>query len=622
MSMTGLLIILSITIVLFIWGKFPPDVVALMSMLALYLMGILDLPETLSGFSNPTVIMIAALFIIGEGLSRTGWTALAGRKFVEWAEKSVSKLLVIVTLGSGLLSGFVSNTGTVAALLPVTVSAAWSAGTLPSKLLMPVAFGSNTGGLLTLTGTPPNIIVSNTLAENGMEAFSFFEFALIGLPLLLITILYFRYVGHRLLPSRKTENRPINIDSEMHKWIGHYSIGDNMYRLRIRSMSPLIDTKIEDWKFEEKYNVSIMRLRRRHPDHLRRRHPRIMNGNLSYVEFPTPQTEMRYHDIITVKGEDEAVDKLILEFHLGVIPVAYEEQELKKELITQEVGMAELIITPTSFFVGRTVPLGQYLDKAGVQLLGASRDGKPLTEKNIKIEAGDGFIIRGAWENIESLKSVYDNIVISGSPEAMSKNVDVLSPRSYVALGTLILMILLLVFELLPGSIAALVCAGIMMLTGCVPISKAYKGISWTSVVMIAAMIPMGVALQKTGAAEMASTSLVEALGNFHPVALLGGIFLLTTILSQTINNSATAVLMAPIAYMAAISLGVSPKPFMIAVAISASTAFLTPVGTTTNAMIITAGGYKFLDYVKVGAPLLLLFFFVTLFLVPLFWPF
>lgn len=282
--MTGLLIVLGVTIVLFIWGKFPPDVVALMSMLSLYLMGILDLPETLSGFSNPTVIMIAALFIIGEGLSRTGWTALAGRKFVTWAKKSVSKLLVIVTMGSGLLSGFVSNTGTVAALLPVTVSAAWRAGTLPSKLLMPAAFGSNTGGLLTLTGTPPNIIVNNTLAENGMVGFSFFEFALIGLPLLLINILYFRYVGHRLLPSRKTENRPINIDSEMHKWIGHYSIGDNMYRLRIRSMSPLIDTKIGDWKFEEKYNVSIMRLRRRHPR---------VNGTLPFVEFPTPETHCR-----------------------------------------------------------------------------------------------------------------------------------------------------------------------------------------------------------------------------------------------------------------------------------------------------------------------------------------
>ncbi|MEH6779873.1 SLC13 family permease, partial [Maribacter arcticus] len=284
--MLEVLMILSITIILFIWGKFPPDVVALMSMLALFLFGILDLNETLSGFSNPTVIMIAALFIIGEGLSRTGWTALAGRKFVFWARNSFSKLLVIVTLGSGLLSGFVSNTGTVAALLPVTVSAAWNAGTLPSKLLMPIAFGSNTGGLLTLTGTPPNIIASNALVEAGMEGFSFFEFGLIGLPLMIITILYFKYIGHRLLPSNKGAERPMNLDTEMHKWIEDYSIGDNLYRFRIRSMSPLINTKIGDWNFEVNHKVNIMRLRRRHPSPIK--------GIPPFVEFPTPDTEMRY----------------------------------------------------------------------------------------------------------------------------------------------------------------------------------------------------------------------------------------------------------------------------------------------------------------------------------------
>ncbi|MEM6866701.1 MAG: SLC13 family permease, partial [Bacteroidota bacterium] len=194
--------------------------------------------------------------------------------------------------------------------------------------------------------------------------------------------------------------------------------------------------------------------------------------------------------------------------------------------------------------------------------------------------------------------------------------------RSYIALGTLILMVLLLVLKILPGAIAALICAGIMMLTGCVPISKAYKGISWTSVVMIAAMIPMGLALQKTGLAQIAATSLVNSLGKIGPIALLAGIFLLTTAFSQTINNSATAVLMAPIAIMASSTLGVSPKPFMIGVAVSASTAFLTPVGTTTNAMVMTAGGYRFMDYLKVGAPLLLLFFIATLCIVPWIWNF
>ncbi len=612
--MVTLLTILSITILLFIWGKFPPDVVALISMIALFLSGILTVEEALSGFSNATVIMIAALFIIGEGLSRTGWTALAGQRFVSWAGKSIPKLLVIVTLGASVLSGFVSNTGTVAALLPVTVSAAWSAGTLPSKLLMPVAFGSNTGGLLTLTGTPPNIIASNALVERGLEGFSFFEFALIGIPLLIITILYFRYVGYRLLPAHTTEERPADIDVEMHKWIANYSIGDNLYRLRIRSMSPFINTKIGDWNFEEEHQVSVMRLKRRHPSPLKQRVP-------LFVELPDPDTEMRYHDIITVKGAPEDVDKLVLKFALGVIPNPAEMDHLKNELINQEVGMAEMFIAPSSVFVGRVINLGYYLKQTGVQLLAASRDNRPLTGK-IKIEAGDAFVIRGTWENIETLKSLYENVVISGSPEAMSKNVASLNIRSYIAMGTLILMILLLVFKVLPGAMAALICAGIMMLTRCVPISKAYKGISWTSVVMIAAMIPMGLALQKTGAAQMAADGLVSALGSVHPTALLAGIFLLTTGFSQTINNSATAVLMAPIAFIAANSLGVSPKPYLITVAISASTAFLTPVGTTTNAMVLTAGGYSFLDYVKVGGPLLFLFFIITIFLVPLIWTF
>ncbi|MDT0605748.1 SLC13 family permease [Croceitalea rosinachiae] len=612
--MVTLLIILIITIALFVWGKFPPDVVALMSMLTLYLTGILDIKETLGGFSNTTVIMIAALFIIGEGLSRTGWTALAGQRFVSWAGKSIPKLLVIVTLGASVLSGFVSNTGTVAALLPVTVSAAWSAGTLPSKLLMPVAFGSNTGGLLTLTGTPPNIIASNTLVENNLDGFSFFEFALIGLPLLIIAIVYFRYVGYRLLPKRQTNERPADIDAEMHKWISNYSIGDNLYRLRIRSMSPLINTKIGDWSFEQEHAVSVMRLKRRHPSPLQQKIPQ-------FVDLPELDTEMRYHDIITVKGEPEEVDKLVLKFSLGVIPTPAEKDTLKNELINQEVGMAEMFIAPNSVFVGRVINLGHYLKQTGVQLLAASRNNRPLTGK-IKIEAGDAFVIRGTWENIETLKSLYENVVISGSPEAMSKNVAQLTPRSYIAIGTLILMILLLVFKVFPGAIAALICAGIMLLTRCVPISKAYKGISWTSVVMIAAMIPMGTALQKTGVAEMAANGLVDILGSIHPTALLAGIFLLTTAFSQTINNSATAVLMAPIALLAATTLGVSPKPYLITVAISASTAFLTPVGTTTNAMVLSAGGYTFLDYVKVGGPLLLLFFITTITLVPLIWNF
>jgi di/tricarboxylate transporter len=609
-----MLFILVVTIGLFVWGKFTPDIVALISMLSLFLTGILDTTETLSGFSNPTVIMIAALFIVGEGIAQTGWTAMAGKKFVEWAGKSVPKLLFIVTLGTGVLSGFVSNTGTVATLTPLTIASAWSIGTLPSKMLMPVAFGANTGGLLTLTGTPPNIIASNALVEAGFKGFSFFEFALIGIPLLIATLLYFRYLGYKLLPKNKTNNKPINIESTLHNWIEAYKVDGDYYRLRVRSISQLINTKIEDWQFEKNYNVSVIRVKRRHPN--------VFKGRPTFEEFPNPQTELFYHDILTVKGETEAINKLMITFRLGLLPLEPIMDELKHNLINQEVGMTEVIVNPNSILVGRKYKLGDYFKRYGIQLLAASRNNKPLQDKEIIVKVGDAFLIRGTWENIEDLKKQHEHLVIIGSPEGMAKNVESLNTKSYIALGALIFMILLMVLNLVPGSIAALIAAGIILLTGCVPISKAYKGISWTSVVMIAAMIPMGIALQKTGLAQLVATSLVDNLGAIHPIVLLGGVFLLTTTFSQVINNSATAVLMAPIAMLAANSLNISPEPFMIVVAISASTAFLTPIGTTTNAMVMTAGGYKFMDYLKVGAPLLLILFIITLILVPIIWPF
>lgn len=609
-----MLIILIITIALFIWGKFTPDIIALISMLSLFLFGILTLDETLSGFSNPTVIMIAALFIIGEGLSQTGWTAMAGEKFIKLAGKSSTKLLLITTLGSGLLSGVVSNTGTVATLMPVTISSAWSIGTLPSKMLMPVAFGSNTGGLLTLTGTPPNIIVNNTMLESGLEGFSFFEFALIGLPLLLLALLYFRFIGYKLLPNNKTNNKPVDISTTLHKWIEAYKVNDDYYRLRVRSVSPLLDTRLGEWDFEKNHNVSILRIKRRHPNRLK--------GNDPFIEFPENDTVFKYHDIITVKGDTQAINALMIKFRLGLLPLEPVADELRNNLINQEVGMAEILVTPKSVLVGRKIRIGRFFKRFGVQLMATSRNNKPFTEREVRVKAGDAFLIRGIWSDIEQLKVHHENLVICGSPEGMSKRVTNLTYRSYIALFALILMIILLVFKVVPGAVAALISAGIILITGCVPITKAYKGISWISVVMIAAMIPMGIALQKTGTAQLIAQGLVSTLGSLDPIVLLAGVFLLTTGFSQVINNSATAVLMAPIVIIAANTLSLSAAPFMIAVAISASTAFLTPVGTTTNAMVMTSGGYKFIDYVRVGAPLLLLFLISTLLLVPLIWPF
>ncbi len=605
-----MLIILFLTIALFIWGKFPPDIVALISMLSLFLTGILDLQETLSGFSNPTVIMIGALFIIGEGLAQTGWTAVAGQKLIQWSKGNISKLLIYLTMGSGILSGFVSNTGTVATLLPVTISSAWNIGTMPSKLLMPVAFGSNTGGLLTLTGTPPNIIVSNALTEQGFEAFSFFEFGLIGIPLLIIAILYFRFVGYRLLPSYKTKNQPVNIESEITRWSETYNIDQHFWRLRIRSSSQLVNSRIEDWPFEEEFEVSIIRL------------TRVKSSKPTFIDDPSPSTQLQHSDMISVKGEAEAIHRLMIHFNLALQPIKSIEEVLENQVISQEIGMAEVIIVPKSIFVGREIKIGDYFQKFEIQLLGASRNNKPLKKKTIIVKAGDSFLIRGSWKNIEGLMELHKDLILCGSPEGMTKNIPTLTIKSYISLASLLLMVALMVFKVVPGTIAVLLSAGVVVLSGCVPIPKVYRGISWVSVIMIAAMIPMGAALQKTGIAQIAADGLVDYLGSISPLVMLGGIFLLTSMLSQVINNSATAVLMAPIAILAATSLGLSPKPFMAVVAVSASTAFLTPVGTTTNAMIMAAGGYKFMDYLKVGTPLLLFYIVVSLCLIPLIWPF
>jgi di/tricarboxylate transporter len=400
----------------------------------------------------------------------------------------------------------------------------------------------------------------------------------------------------------------------LHEWIEAYKIDNDYYRLRIRSISPLLNTKISDWDLVNTYKVNIIRLKRRHPNRLK--------GTQPFIELPEDNTELRYHDIITVKGHTEDINKLMITFRLGLLAKESAEKELRHNLINQEVGMSEVIVTQKSFLVGREIKVHDYFQKYGIQVLATSRHQKPFLQDTLRVNAGDSFIIRGSWENIEKLGDQHKNVVLVGKPEEMLKDVDELTHKSYIALGALVLMIALLVFKIVPGAIAALISAGIVLFTGCVPFSKAYKSISFTSVVMIAAMIPMGVAIQKTGAAEMISNSLISVLGSDNPTLLLGGIFLLTTTFSQFINNSATAVLMAPIVLLAASTLNISPEPLLITIAISASTAFLTPIGTTTNAMVMSSGDYKFLDYFKVGLPLLILFLITTLILVPIIWPF
>jgi len=594
--MTTTFIILGITIVLFVWGRWPADLVALLSLLSLALSGVIGTSDALAGFGNPTVVMIAALFVVGEGLSRTGVTGWGGQRLLEAARGSQIRLLVVVMAGTAGLSAFISNTGTVATLLPAVVAAAWAVGSVPSKYLMPLAFAANTGGLLTLTGTPPNIVVAQTLEQSGLRPFSFFEFALIGGPLLVVAVAYMTLVGRRILPTRSADQRPVDAAADIADLASAYSLGEHRFRLRVRSDSGLIGKTVREAALGPTYGAPVLRIEGREI---------------------AQDVVLRRDDILVVRAPDEIIDRLMHELGLGLQPPA----DSPDEFVSKEIGLAEVIPTPRSEYLGRPMAVGQISERFPVQLLAVRRRGKPVVDRDLTLEFGDSLLMRGTWEAIGELQKDRRNFVVVGTPEAMASEFAGLRPRAGVAVATLAGMVVLMVTGVVSTVIAALIAAAAMVLGGCLSTREAYRSISWSSVVLIAAMIPMGRALEITGGASLVAEGLVNTLGDLSPVALMAGVFLLTTGFSQVINNTATAVLVAPIVIQAAVDLGVSPHPLLMIVAVAASTAFLTPIGTTTNILVYSPGGYRFTDYVKVGLPLMLLFLTVSLVLVPVIWP-
>jgi len=625
--------ILGITIIFFVIGRLRSELVALLSLLALFLTGTVTLDEALGGFSDSTVIMIAALFVVGEGLSRTGVTAWLGERMLALAGSSMVRLLVVLMVGTALLSAFVSNTGTVATLMPAVTSAAWRIGSVPSKFLMPLAFSANTGGLLTLTGTPPNIIINDTLTGAGFEGFGYFEFALIGLPLLVAAILYMLIAGQRLLPARKSRTRPADLAETMTELAQDYTLEGNLYWLRVRYGSRLVGRSLAESGLGRDFQVSVLRIERSEGGKITsvarvgqstgvvRQHIERLQPEQS-DPVPSADTIIQTQDVLLVSGSTVNIDKIMVRYNLGVQRADGEDSSMSDMLLSHEIGVAEVLLTPRSAYIGRRISDGNFANKYNVRVLKIRRQDKQLERIDVPLEFGDALLVRGRWPDIELIRNEARNFVIVGSPEEMSRQVVELSTQAVIATLSLVGMVILMVSGLVPTVIAASMAAIVMVLGGCLSMGQAYRSVSWGSVVLIAAMIPMSTALQSSGGAEFLANGLVNSLGSLGPLALMGGIFVLTTAFSQVINNSATTILVAPIVLQSAIDLGVSPYPLLMIVAVSASTAFLTPIGTTTNLMVTTPGEYNFNDFVRVGLPLAVIFLVISLILVPLIWPF
>ncbi len=595
------------TIALFISDRLRMDVVAILLILALILTGLLTPAEALAGFGDPLVILIAALFVVGEGLFRTGIAFSVGNWLVNVAGTSETRLLVMLMLVIAVLSAFMSNTGAVAIFIPVALNLATRAGVRPQQLLLPMAYAGSIGGMLTLIGTPPNLVVSTELTRAGLEPFNFFSFLPIGLLVLAAAIVFILLVGRALLPGGDDETGDAGGNRlSMRDLVTAYGVDDSFHMVRIGADSPLAGQTVGQALLRSRFGITVIAVERQ-------------GGGKPSVIPVVIGTEYRAGDVLFLNGSEAEARELTASVSgLEALPLDYG----RREDLTGEVGVAEVLVAPRSQIVGHTIREARFREDQGLSVLGILRKGEPVTEDLLgtRLEFGDSLLVAGGWRQIELLQRNATDFMVLTLPREMD---EVAPNRAHAprALAIVAVMLVLMTLGVVPAVTAVLMAGLAMVLARCVSMEEAYQAINWQSVVLIAGMLPMATALDKTGALELIVSGLVDSLGDYGPIALMAGLFLLTTVFSQFISNTATAVLVAPIALGAAAGLGVSPYPFLMTVALGASTAFSTPMASPVNTLVIGPGGYRFGDFLRLGIPLQLLALVITLVCVPILFP-
>ncbi len=613
--------ILIAAILLFITEWLRVDLVALLVVVALMLSGILTTGEAIAGFANPAILTIASLFVIGGGVMQVGLAGRIGQQILSIAGQKQRRLVAMIMLTVALLSGFLSSTGTVAVLLPAIISLSRNARISPSKLLMPLSFGALLGGAMTLIGTPPNIIVNDLLSEHNVRAFAFFDYTPIGILLLIAGVGFMLTVGIRLMPEHKpqTELHRIETPEEL---VSIYQLPDNLYRLRVRRASPLINKTLQEANLRQKFNLTILEILRspepREVAKLGERRLILQSDSLDCIP-PTPETLIQADDILIAQGNHLDVSYAAANLNLGVQPAQSDDQQT---LISEEVGVAEVLLPPRSSLLGKTIVEARFGTLHHLTVLGIHRSGEetPLDFKETRLRFGDTLLVQGPWKHIRTLRKRRRDFVVMGEPAAMFGASN--RKQAPIALAIVLGMLALLITNTLSVTSASMLAALSMILTGCLTIDDAYANVDWKSIVLIAGMLPMSTALQKVGLVEQAAGGLTSAFGNLSPLVILSALFLLTSVFTQVLSNTATTVLIAPVALASAQKLGVQPHAFMMTVAVAASMAFASPVASPTNTLVMGAGDYQFSDYIKVGAPMIVVTLIICVLVMPLLWPF
>lgn len=615
--MTTTLIILIISAIFFMVGKVRSDLVALCALLALVLSGILTPEEALSGFSNSVVIMMAGLFVVSGAIFQTGLAKKVSGYILRVAGTSELRLFLLVMLVTAFIGSFVSNTGTVALMLPIVVSMAKTAKVSPARLLMPLAFASSMGGMTTLIGTAPNLIISDTLAHAGFERLSFFSFTPVGLicvvtgTLLLIPLTRLFLPGQR---SRKNENRS---GKSLNQLVEEYQLADGLTRLSIPVGSPAIGKTVTELDVFRRYGLTVIEVRREKSASgpLLKRINQFM-ANRDVV--------LSAGDVLYVIAQDVSKAEAFAEDY-GLETVVRQNDGGK--LHFYHLGIAEIVLLPVSKLLNRTLKEVEFRTTYGVSVLGIRRGKHYLLDqlKDERLHNGDVLLVQGTWENIARLEKTGGNEwVIIGQPQDEAARVT-LDYKAPVAALIMVLMIVAMAFDFIPIApvTAVMLAAVLMVITGCLRnVEAAYKTMNWESLVLFAAMLPMSIALEKTGASAWVSDSLIVGLGSYGPYVLLAGIYFATSLMTMFISNTVTTVLMAPIALTAALGIDAHPTAFLFAVSVAASMCFASPFSTPPNALVMPAGQYKFSDFVKVGLPLQLAMGLVMVFTLPLLFPF
>jgi di/tricarboxylate transporter len=593
--------ILGAIVALFISNKVPVGIVAIGAALSLYATGVLDLNQVLAGFGDPAVLFIASLFVVSEGLDATGVTAWAGQQLIDRAGESRTRLIVYMMLLVALLTALISVNGAVAALLPVVVVMAVRLGRPPSQLLMPLVFGAHAGSMLALTGTPVHVLVTEAVVKAGEPGFGFFEFALAGIPLMVGSVLIVVLFGEKLLPNRSAKVMPADLSKHARTLVEQYRLEDGAFSVRVRASSPLVGQGRAALDLAPYPGVALVGVR-------------SPAGAVAADSSPLAE-----NDVLILRGDSDAVAAAATDFHLGLR--SDEDVNVEGALFTRTSGLAEVIIPPRSDLVGMPVFPGMVTDSGDLVILAVQRKGEDLGPAESTLTVGDTLLLQGTWDALDENLADPEVLVVN-SPDLVRRQAVPLGTGAKTALAILAGMVIALATGVVPAAVAGLVAACLMVLLRVLSTEGAYRAISWTTVVLVAGMIPLSTAMTETGAADLIAGKLVSVVGPAGPYALLAGLFVLTLVFSQLISNMATALIVIPIALAAAGDLGLSVRPVMMSITIAAAAAFLTPVATPVNMMVMGPAGYKFGDYWKLGLPLAGLSFVVSVFLVPLIWPF